>query len=62
MLYCQRNPKPCPLIEVFDPGDYESNFATKSDIRKDIPEYKIFKDGKFSSNSTDITEFWRDIT
>lgn len=60
MLYCQRNPKPCPLIEVFDPGDYESNFAYKSDIRKDIPEYKIFKDGKFSSNSTDITEFWRD--
>ena len=36
MLYCQRNPKPCPLIEVFDPGDYESNFAYKSDIRKAV--------------------------
>ena len=22
MLFCQRNPKPCPLLEVTEPGDY----------------------------------------
>ena len=44
-LFCLRNPKPCPIVEVMDPGNYVSTFAEDSDIRKDVPEYKIFKDG-----------------
>ena len=60
MLYCQRNPKPCPIIEVLDPGNYESSFALQSDIRKDIPEYKLFNNGKYSKTLTDITKIWRD--
>ena len=58
-LFCLRNPKPCPIVEVMDPGNYVSSFAEDSDIRKDVPEYKIFKDGKFSEFATDISEFWR---
>ena len=34
MLYCQRNPKPCPLIEVFDPGEFSSLNAINSDITR----------------------------
>ena len=38
LLYCQRNPKPCPLVEVLEPGQIEvTTTAPKSDIRTDIP-------------------------
>ena len=44
-LFCIRNPKPCPIVEVMDPGEFMSTFAEGSDIRTDVPEYKIFKNG-----------------
>jgi len=58
-LFCIRNPKPCPIVEVMDPGEFMSAFAEGSDIRTDVPEYKIFKNGKFSEYTTDITSIWR---
>ena len=34
LLFCQRNPKPCPLIEVLEPGRVEAvHSAPNSDIR-----------------------------
>ena len=58
-LFCIRNPKPCPIVEVFDPGEFVSSIAEDSDIRTDIPEYKIFRNGIFSELSTDIKNIWR---
>ena len=46
-LFCLRNPKPCPIVEIMDPGNYVSSFAEDSDIRKDVPEYKILRMGNF---------------
>ena len=59
MLFCIRNPKPCPIVEVFDPGSFRSNYAIDSDIRTDVPEYKIFIKGKLVEFSTDIKSIWR---
>jgi len=59
MLFCIRNPKPCPIVEVFDPGNFRSSYAKDSDIRTDVPEYKIFINGKFVEFSTDIKSIWR---
>ena len=37
LLFCQRNPKPCPLLEVLDPGDPEPReCAPGADIRTDL--------------------------
>ena len=58
-LFCIRNPKPCPIVEVMDPGEFMSTFAEGSDIRTDVPEYKIFKNGEFVEYTTDITSIWR---
>jgi uncharacterized protein YcsI (UPF0317 family) len=58
-LFCIRNPKPCPIVEVMDPGEYVSSIAEGSDIRTDVPEYKIFRNGEFSELSTEITSVWR---
>jgi uncharacterized protein YcsI (UPF0317 family) len=61
LVFCQRNPKPCPLIEVTDPGNPEPiGVAPGADLRTDIPRYRIYRDGRLDAEVTDITAEWRD--
>ncbi|MDA1228914.1 MAG: putative hydro-lyase [Chloroflexi bacterium] len=61
LLFCQRNPKPCPLLEVVDAGETEARqFAPSSDLRTDVPLYRIYQHGEMVSEVEDISEFWRD--
>jgi uncharacterized protein YcsI (UPF0317 family) len=61
LLYCQRNPKPCPLLARSDPGDPRlPTLADDLDIRTDIPRYHIFRDGVFVEEVTDIKRFWNE--
>jgi len=60
LLFCQRNPKPCPLLEVLEPGDYHTHFlAPRSDIRTDIPKYVIYRKGTLEAMVNDITDLWQ---
>jgi uncharacterized protein YcsI (UPF0317 family) len=45
LLFCQRNPKPCPLVEVLAPGAREVLCAPGSDVATDIPGYRVYRDG-----------------
>ena len=55
MIFCQRNPRSCPLIEVLTPGKVEAQISSPgSDIRTDVPKYRVFKSGKMISEITDI--------
>ena len=59
LLFCQRNPKPCPLIEVLEPGQIEvSTTAPKSDIRTDIPLYRVYENGEFKSEISNLQEIF----
>src|SRR3989440_4373984 len=61
LLFCQRNPRPCPLIEVTDVGSPEPvGVAPGADLRTDIPRYRIYKDGVVADEVTDVTPYWRD--
>lgn len=61
LLFCQRNPKPCPLIEVMEPGVAEPVItAPGADIRTDLPRYRVFRDGALVKEVDDILEEWRD--
>jgi len=61
LLFCSRNPKPCPLLEVTDPGDPHPPFAAAgADLRTDIPRYRIFRGGQPVEEVADVTAFWRD--
>lgn len=61
LLFCQRNPKPCPLIARSDVGNPRlPTLAEDLDIRTDVPRYHIFKDGKFVEEVTDISSDWQD--
>ena len=61
LLYCQRNPKPCPLLAVSEPGQsLLSTLGTDIDIRSDLPRYRVWLNGELSEEPTDITHLWRD--
>src|SRR5919204_2639459 len=61
LLFCQRNPRPCPLIEVTDVGSAEPvGVAPGADLRTDIPRYRIYEDGVMADEVTDVTPYWRD--
>lgn len=59
LVFCQRNPKPCPLLEVTDVGCPEAKIlAPGSDLRRDLPKYRIIRDGEHESEVTDIASQW----
>jgi uncharacterized protein YcsI (UPF0317 family) len=61
LLFCQRNPKPCPLLDVTEPGEAEPKFiAPGADVRTDLPCYRIFQNGQLVEEPTDISRWWRD--
>ncbi|MBT3534512.1 MAG: putative hydro-lyase [Rhodospirillaceae bacterium] len=59
--YCQRNPKPCPLVGISETGDpMLRTLGEDIDIRSDISSYNVYRDGELADTVTDITELWRD--
>ena len=61
LRYCQRNPKPCPLVGVSDTGDpMLPTLGRDIDIRTDVPSYNVYRDGELAEQVGDISELWRD--
>ena len=59
LLFCQRNKKACPLIEVCDVGNPSADaIAVGSDLRTDIPKYCIYRNGKLDAEVDDVTSYW----
>lgn len=60
-VFCQRNPKPCPLLGATDPGDPRlPALGEDLDIRTDVPSYRVFRDGEYVEDVRDIRDLWRD--
>lgn len=60
LLFCQRNPKPCPVLEVGDPGAWTTELAPGADLRTDLPRYRVWCDGELLAEPTDVREHWRE--
>lgn len=61
LLFCMRNPKPCPILEVGDVGSREFKaMASEGDVCTDFPKYRIWKNGVLEKEVTDISEYWQD--
>jgi uncharacterized protein YcsI (UPF0317 family) len=60
LLFCQRNPKPCPLVEVLDAGQFEPKSAPGADLRTDLPAYRIYRDGELHGQLTELSAVWRE--
>ncbi len=61
LLFCQRNPRPCPLIEVIEAGRTEAvQSAPGSDIRTDVPLYRVYRRGELVDEPADLLSIWED--
>jgi uncharacterized protein YcsI (UPF0317 family) len=60
LRFCQRNPKPCPLLAVSEPGDPRlPRLGADLDIRTDVPHYRVWRKGELVDEVTDIGALWR---
>jgi uncharacterized protein YcsI (UPF0317 family) len=61
LLFARRNPRPCPLLDVTDPGDpVPREVAPGADLRTDLPGYRVYEDGVLTAEAADATPYWRD--
>jgi uncharacterized protein YcsI (UPF0317 family) len=61
LRFCVRNPKPCPVLEVCDPGSPEpGELAPGADLRTDLPRYRVWRDGELAGEATDVRGEWRE--
>lgn len=61
LLFTQRNPKSCPILEVSDVGNKMLKYLGEDiDITSDIPKYRVYEDGVLTGEYTNIETLWRD--
>jgi uncharacterized protein YcsI (UPF0317 family) len=61
LLFCQRNPKPCPLLDVTEPGSAEPRLvAAGADLRTDLPRYCVYRHGELVEEPKHLLELWRE--
>jgi uncharacterized protein YcsI (UPF0317 family) len=60
LLFCVRNPKPCPILDVLEPGQVEPTIAPGADLRTDLPRYRIFKNGQLKDQAEDVTSVFNE--
>jgi uncharacterized protein YcsI (UPF0317 family) len=63
LLFCERNPAPCPLLEATEPGEFEPrDTAPGADLRTDLPRYRVYRNGELDEEVTDLLRLWnRDL-
>lgn len=60
--YCERNPRPCPLLEISrspvlsGPG----SVAPGADLSTELPRYLLFREGGFEEERTEVRDVWAD--
>jgi uncharacterized protein YcsI (UPF0317 family) len=60
LLFCQRNPKPCPIVEVLEAGRWEPRTAPGADLRQDLPRYRVWRRGELAGETADVQALWGD--
>ena len=60
LLYAQRNPKPCPVLDVIEAGAHQTVLAEGADVRRDIPLYRVWRAGQLAGEVSDATPLWQE--
>lgn len=61
LVFSQRNPGPCPILDVTEPGDPEPvTVAPGADIYTDLPRYRVWVNGECVEEPTDVKRYRRD--
>ncbi len=60
-IFCQRNPKPCPLLAISDIGDpVLPSLGEDLNLCSDLPKYRIWENGVLHAEVHDISDIWQD--
>ncbi len=60
LLFAQRNPKSCPILEVLDEGSRALRYMAKdADIATDLPKYRVYEYGVLTGEYTEVAAFWK---
>lgn len=61
LLFCHRNPKPCPLLAVSEAGQWAlPAMGQDIDLRSDLPRYRVWESGELIDEPTNISGYWRE--
>lgn len=61
LLFTQRNPKPCPILEVTEVGEkYLKDIAEDCNVFTDFPKYRVYEKGVMTGEYEDVSQFYRD--
>jgi len=60
LLFCVRNPKPCPILDVLEPGQTEPSIARDADLRTDLPKYRIYEKGVLRKEVEEVRDFFHE--
>ncbi len=58
-LFARRNPKPCPLLDITEPGSWVTRLAPGADLRTDLPAYRVWEHGTCVAEPGAITPYWQ---
>ncbi|WP_016905409.1 putative hydro-lyase [Streptomyces xiaopingdaonensis] len=59
LLFAQRNPRSCPVLDVTEPGETAASIFA-GDLRTDLPGYRVYRDGELAEERTEVTGVWRE--
>ncbi|GAB3486862.1 putative hydro-lyase [Nocardiopsis coralliicola] len=59
LLYAQRNPKSCPVLDVAEAGETSASLFA-GDLRTDLPAYRVYEHGELTAETGDVRDVWRD--
>jgi uncharacterized protein YcsI (UPF0317 family) len=60
LLFTQRNPKACPLLEAGEVGSRSTPLlAPDADVATDIPKYRLYEKGVLVGEYSDVVKLWR---
>jgi uncharacterized protein YcsI (UPF0317 family) len=61
LVFCHLNTIPCPVIGFSQAGDPSlPMLGSNLDIRVDVPEYCVFREGELCETVADINDYWED--
>jgi uncharacterized protein YcsI (UPF0317 family) len=60
MIFCQRNPQPCPILEIVEAGTTTvKQLAPGADVRTDMAKYRVIRNGKIIAEPNNVLEHWQ---
>lgn len=61
LLFAQRNPRSCPLLEVLDEGSLSFKYMAdgEANVATDIPKYRVYENGVMTGEYKNVARLWR---